>query len=445
MNGGTLNIGEGGFLHGFFGYASSSAGNEVLKTHINESGPLFRLNNGTINVTADTVDSNSQRSPGVDIAFGDKGSNAGSVTINPQGHTFNLRTGLKGWSDVTLEGTGAFQSSRYSMGIPHGHWTVGSGVDAQLYGAAGFAGGLDLDTGAQARVYAASTNLVECYSGSQTIDGLLTTNCFTHFATDLYYIHQTKHSTGPSYHCYAYRGEFLVPQGKSGVWYFCGQWDDRIVLWIDGTRVVDPASDCSIATGNIALSSGWHQFIVAACDGYGGQGPTGWSTTMGLGYRIGSDGGTTASNYTKFDTDTLVMRPWTSVNWWHKKYSGNWLVSTFNSDSISDFSSIIDFPIEDYDNMITTNSVKMSNAAASAEFKTAYQQLSRNRMTGNFFIPESQAGVWQVKCGQAATPISRVLGSATLPIGYSTPTPVSTALSCTVPEMQRSTVPPHIR
>jgi hypothetical protein len=48
----------------------------------------------------------------------------------------NLRTGLKGYSDVTVKGSGTFQSSRYSMGIPRGRWKVEAGVDAQLHGAA---------------------------------------------------------------------------------------------------------------------------------------------------------------------------------------------------------------------------------------------------------------------------------------------------------------------
>ena len=167
MNGGTLNIGAWGFLAGYPAYAGSSQTSEPLNVHYNESGPVFRLNNGTLGAFEDTVDSNSYRAPGVNIAFGERGDLAGKVSITPNGHVLNLRTGLKGYSDVTVKGSGTFQSSRYSMGIPRGRWKVEAGVDAQLHGAAGFAGGLELAPGATASVCAASTNLVEAYVGSQ--------------------------------------------------------------------------------------------------------------------------------------------------------------------------------------------------------------------------------------------------------------------------------------
>ncbi|MBR1587567.1 MAG: hypothetical protein IJ658_04495, partial [Kiritimatiellae bacterium] len=106
MNGGTLNIGAYGFLAGYPAHASSSQGSEGLNTHYNESGPVFRLNNGTLGAFEDTVDDTSYRAPGVHIAFGERGGLAGKVAITPNGHVLNLRTGLKGYSDVTVKGGG---------------------------------------------------------------------------------------------------------------------------------------------------------------------------------------------------------------------------------------------------------------------------------------------------------------------------------------------------
>ena len=393
MNGGTLNIGPAGFLHGYFAYSPNAVDAEVLRTHVNESGPLFRLNNGTLRATADTETSASFNSPGVDIAFGDVGSAAGAVTIDTNGHTLDLRTGLKGYSDVRVTGGGTLKTSREAMGIPRGRWTIDAGVDAELYGAAGFAGGLTLEANAAARVWAQSTSLVEAYSGSQEYTALFETNCFTHFATDLAYLNMTKHSTGPSYHTYAYRGEFLVTEANAGTWYFYGQWDDRVRLDIDGKTVLAATADCGAASGHIALAAGWHSFIVAARDGYGGQGPTTWSTTMGVGYRVGSDGGSTAANYKKFDTDTLAMRPQRVLNWWNKHYDADWAVYGF---------SFIDPYPGHYDFMATTNSVKMwanSGSVGNAAFGDRYVKRSNNRVTGSIYVGADQAGLWTFKLG----------------------------------------------
>ena len=386
MNGGTLNIGANGFLAGYSAYASKSDGNEALNTHFNESGPVFRLNNGTLGAFESTVDSKSYRAPGVNIVFGERGDLAGKVSITPNGYTLNLRTGLKGYSDVTVKGSGTLQSSRYMMGIPRGRWKVEAGVDAQLYGAAGFAGGLELADGATASVCAASTNLVEAYAGSQALAGLLATNFFPHFATDLYYVHRYSHSEGPSYHSYAYRGEFLVTEEMAGTWYFYGKFDDNMKMVVDGVSLTNG----KVVQGHIDLAAGWHSFIVGVDDGYGGQGNT-WGTAMGLGFRVGSDGGTTIGNYTRFDTTTLAMRPSRTVEWWRKKYAANWSIS-------GSYSTYLDFPLQDFDTMVTTNSIKMCNVT-DAKAKTNLLQRTHHRIVGSFYVPEEQAGWWQIKCG----------------------------------------------
>ena len=67
------------------------------------------------------------------IAFGERADLAGRVSITPNGHVLNLRTGLKGYSDVTVKGSGTLLSSPYTMGIPRGRWKVEPGVDALLH------------------------------------------------------------------------------------------------------------------------------------------------------------------------------------------------------------------------------------------------------------------------------------------------------------------------
>ncbi|MBR1587645.1 MAG: hypothetical protein IJ658_04885, partial [Kiritimatiellae bacterium] len=237
-----------------------------------------------------------------------------------------------------------------------------------------------------ASVCAASTNLVEAYAGSQSIAGLLATNFFPHYATDLHYVHRYKHGDGPSYHSFAYRGEFLVTEENAGTWYFYGKFDDDIAMEVDGVSLTNG----KVVQGHIALAAGWHRFVVAVDDGYGSQGNT-WGAAMGLGFRVGSDGGTTIGNYTRFDTTTLAMRPSRTVEWWRKKYAANWSIS-------GSFSTYLDFPLLDFDAMVLTNSVKMCNVA-DAQTKTNICQRAHNRLVGSFYVPEEQAGWWHVKCG----------------------------------------------
>ena len=227
---------------------------------------------------------------------------------------------------------------------------------------------------------------MEAYAGSQADAGILATNFFPHFATDLHYVHRYTHKDGPSYRTYAYRGEFLVTEENAGTWYFYGKFDDYIKLVVDGTDL----TNAKVVQGHIVLAAGWHRFVVTVSDGYGGQGNT-WGTAMGLGFRVGSDGGTTIGNYTRFDTTTLAMRPARTVEWWRKKYAANWSIS-------GSFSTYLDFPLQDFDTMVLTNSIKMCNAT-DAQSKTNFSALAHNRLAGSFYVPEEQAGWWHVKCG----------------------------------------------
>lgn len=406
LNGGTLNIGAGGFLHGMVAYSGSANSNEVLNDHYNESGALFRLNDGTVKVTANTFDDNNQRSPGVDVAFGDRPENAGAVTFDLNGKSFDLRSGVKGSSDVTLTGGGTFKTSRWSQGIATGLWTVNAGVDAQLDGAVGFTRGLVLEEGATARVWANSESLVECYSGSLAFDFVLkgakiedgvVNDCFTHYATDLHYLHQAKHSVGPSYHSYGYRGEFYVtPDNADRTWYFYGCWDDRVALVVDGVQVLMATADCGAANGSIKLSEGWHKFVCSCADGYGGQGPNWGNNDMGIGYRVGSDGGSTAANYRRFDTDSLKMRPSRHVLWSCFQHGQDW------NKSGNSYSTYMDRKANEYTFTVQTNSVKMCNNSTSvgnADFALKYIKNSENCVRGSFWVGADQAGYWHIKCG----------------------------------------------
>ncbi len=389
MNGGTLNLGPGGFLHGYTAYAGSAQSNEVLKDHYAESGSLFRLNAGTLVATADTVSDKNQNSEGVDIVFGESGLRAGAFTINPNGYNLNLRSGIKGWSDVTVKGAGSFVTDPHVKGFAQGKWRVEEGVNAQLDGAAGFMGGLDLAPNATARVNAISTGLVEFLCGSFTWVGLTNATYmtrYTFYADDLYYAQRKTHANGPNYQAFAYRGEFYVPADKAGTWWFFGQWDDVVVVQVDGQVVVNGGGTAS--RGSIALAEGWHPFVVYVNDGYGGKGPN----AIGVGFRVGSDGGTTAGNYTEFNTTTLAMRPAHQVNWYQKNMAANFFAETAN------LADIFAFNIQDYDWMLPTNSVKMCNCTETA-FKDNNFKQRRNYVKGTFWVDPAEAGTWAFLCG----------------------------------------------
>lgn len=392
MDGGTLKLGDYALSHGYHKCTGTSDGNELLKTHIEELNPFFRFNGGRIVATANTeTDRSTFTSWGLDAVFGEN-RNGGSVKIDTDRFAFNLRTGLKGFADVVVSGTGSFNTYAHTKGAPQGHWTIGTGK-ADLSGAFGFPGGLTLGEGCEATVSLGATNLVNCIVNGNTASGTLAAGAVRSFYdSELYFVHHS--AFAQSYHGFAYSGQFYVPEAKT--WYFAGRWDDGITLQIDGKHVVS-GSWSTPTEGNVALTVGWHEFFVAMEDGHGGQGTgvTGW-TDMGLGYRIGSSGGngSSSANYTRFDTDTVLMRPTAKTFlWMHKKYA--------TRTALRDYA-FMELPEHAYDSVTYTDKCDLfmnGSSAGDGQWASSYLAQSQNMLKGSFFVTEAQAGSWKV--GQA--------------------------------------------
>lgn len=197
---------------------------------------------------------------------------------------------------------------------------------------------------------------------------------------------------------FLWRGQFLVPEGEEGTWYFAGTWDDNIYFEIDGQQTVLSTTWDAVATGTRELTAGWHDFRIATCDGIGGQGPAaanGWSNVMGLGwtrFAPASGADKNASTYAKFDTSTLKMRPPTNtivgVRW--QRGAGAHVSSTWEV-------GYEDPVLGSYTNVFAagdsiTNSLRVLNSSSAAIMKSR-----DNRFLGYFKVDADKAGTWEFK------------------------------------------------
>ena len=197
---------------------------------------------------------------------------------------------------------------------------------------------------------------------------------------------------------FLWRGQFLVPEGEEGTWYFAGTWDDNIYFEIDGQQTVLSTTWDAVATGTRELTAGWHDFRIATCDGIGGQGPAaanGWSNAMGLGwtrFAPASGADKNASTYTKFDTSTLKMRPPTNtivgVRWQRgagAHDSSTWEVG-YEDPVLGSYTNV--FAAGDS----ITNSLRVLNSSSAAVMKSR-----DNRFLGYFKVDADKAGTWEFK------------------------------------------------
>ncbi len=112
-----------------------------------------------------------------------------------------------------------------------------------------------------------------------------------------------------------YSGQFYVPAQWAGqTWYFAGQYDDNIMLKVDGAQIFASAQWNATGTGSVAgMTEGWHTFEIRIRDATGNDGPfnADWKAArMAIGFRVGTAPAdpNAAAGYTRFDADTLRLR-----------------------------------------------------------------------------------------------------------------------------------------
>ncbi len=310
QEGGLLKVGDGGLKD--LGTPNNTP------SHVEHNLPNYVFQSGELQAKASF-----ETGFGAAVLFGTKPTAAGEVpfTLNDAGQTVTFKTGLAGAANVTLAGDGLFVSDPDLQGIPEGTWHVNK-ASADLRGASGFAGGLELETGAYAQVANVTTNLVEFGLFNLHTKDLATNdfwNCRLQMLnTGMELLHNWRLNGQRAYHTYAYQGEFYVAPDQAGLWSFAGNFDDEIYLEIDGQQIVYGTSWEQVNRGSATLAAGWHAFKAYGFDGSGEAGPQyrqkEWnSTTTGLGFRIGSEGGLAAADYTRFDPANLPMRPTSSL------------------------------------------------------------------------------------------------------------------------------------
>lgn len=305
QTGGLLKVGGGGLKD------LGTPGDKVI-AHVEHNLPNYNFQSGTLEPT-DAWSTGF----GAQIVFGTRPTAADEApyTIDTP-YDVTLQTGLAGAADVTLKGAGQVKSMADLQGIPTGKWTLESSAD--LRGASGFAGGLTLAEGKTAVVGNASTNLVEFGMFALQTRELAANDFwngrFPMLNTGMELLHNWRLNGERQYHTYAYQGEFYVAPDQAGLWSFAGNFDDEIYLEVDGREVLFETQWTNVAKGSTNLTVGWHTFKAYGFDGMSEAGPQyrqkEWnSTTMGLGFRVGSEGGDASSDYVRFDPSTLPIRP----------------------------------------------------------------------------------------------------------------------------------------
>ena len=291
--------------------------------------PQFVMAGGTLRADANF----SHARPGLTAYFGSP-KKGGDVTVDLNGHTVTWPTGLAGGSDVTITGSGAFSSGRPGIqGIPFGKWTVASPGTVDLRNAGGFAGGLSLAENTSATIDIAGTNMVEMFfwnwtggnAWSDMDNQLATCKVFPQFiATSFDYLNkpattiaESKVSNGTGIN---YFGEFYVSAEMAGTWYFQHAGGSYITVQLDGTTAFEhSAPNGSKTTSGVALTEGWHSFLVSAYTGAANPSVGSLSSDDSIKFRVGTSG-----SFAPFDITAVPMRmrqansARTSVRW--RKY-----------------------------------------------------------------------------------------------------------------------------
>lgn len=418
QTGGTINLGGRGFYTSW----------------LNWLHPHADLKNGLLCAAADTQ----TRHTYISAAFGESPTDRGTFTIDPNEHTIAWNAPLMGASDVAIRGTGTFKSDRFRQSIPEGKWTVGANVTADLSGAAGFAGGLELEAGAQANINIAGEALFAC--GFFNLDQFSNFAALRTFPNNLPFlvntideVHRTfateaEKPMGNSVFC-VYKGQFYVSAAQAGTWYFAGAYDDGLALDIDGVTAIEVASASAQGVGQADLSEGWHDFTLYTRDGTGARGPTvaEWKAAgMALGFSTEKDvaGVTNPKFFTRFDSHNLKMRAPQGAGWRTGARlrvlgalgSGN--TNTYMNDDLI---------------YLTNDTVVTSLKTFNAKAGNAAWCGTNMRLEGAFYVPAENEGTWTItgqyddritiyidgtKVVQTAAYNVPVSGTATLSVGW---------------------------
>ncbi len=375
LEGGTLRLTSNGSVE--------SPGNGLCAwTHFQ---PFFQANKGTI-----AFDSDSNVEQLRAVGFGDRA--GGQVTFDLNGKAVNWKTGLAGAADVTLTGAGTFTSGigrsdymRY-QGVLTGKWTIDNTGVNDLYGAAGFLGGLRLEEDVVANIKIGGSNLVEgvyLQNGASTFATAKTyTNEFPFAMNDLSLFHARGVVDDFSNCCLLWQGMFYAD--TAGAWTFAGGYDDSVQFVVDGTPVFEHATWNTCNYGQVQLAVGWHTFRCVQYQAAGGWGAAGWAgNTMNLGFAKTAVANATESNFTRFDAPNLVMKAGPigakggEVNWSYAKYNAD----TWNT--ITNFTALGTF--KELSRLHIYNSVFSPSISGSV-----------HKFDGWVFVDPSRAGDWAV-------------------------------------------------
>ena len=375
--GGSLHLGAGGFTSGV----------NYFNTHHAD------LSNGRLVNEGDWA----MGRYGMNIAFGaDPTAKGGEYEFDLNGHSVVYRAALSGYSDVALTGGGTFATTNSLKAIPLGHWTVGSGVTADLAGAAGFAGGLTIEADADVSLDIAGTGACEfaimmtnqwVFTSWEDVKGL--TGVYPMKVDRLRHLH-SRFGTGPAaYSAFAYRGQFYVDASQAGTWTFAGGYDDNLLLEIDGADVLKNTTWNAVSSATAELTAGWHDFRVFVFDLAGGAGSpvAGWADVMNLGWTTGTPSDPKdASAYRPFDTTTLPMRVKPTAETVTGRTGALWELAGYDQNNWDTQKYFIN-------RRRVVDSLQKIHAAL-ADFPEGGQ--SASRFTGFIYIEDGQAGVWDV-------------------------------------------------
>jgi len=304
MNGGTLNLKNPN---------PSSARNAFCAwTHFE---PFVQLNAGTVNYLTPNLDVEQLRA----VGFGNR--SGGHLNFNIGEQTIQWRTGLAGAADVSLQGTGNFNTGVGNVanlrlqGVLTGEWTIENTGNNNLYGAAAFQGGLHLTNNVTANLRIAGSNLVQAVylqNGSDTFAATCGYSAreFPFACNDLTMMHAKSGSADYSNANVMWQGQFYAD--TAGTWTFAGGYDDSVRMDVDGAKVFECTDWSAVASGQVALTVGWHDFKIVQYQAGGGWGavPAGWVNVMNIGFAKSAVDNTTAANYTKFDGQHIPLRAW---------------------------------------------------------------------------------------------------------------------------------------
>ena len=354
--------------------------------------PQFVMAGGTLRAGANF----SHARPGLTAYFGSP-KRGGEVTVDLNGKTVTWPTSLAGGSDVTITGAGAFSSGRPGIqGIPLGKWTVDSPGTVDLRNAGGFAGGLSLAENTAATIDIASTNMVELYfwnwaSGSAWagMDALVAANKVfaQHIATSFDYLNkpattitESKVSNGTGIN---YFGEFYVSAEMAGTWYFQHAGRSYVTVQLDGTTAFEySAPNGSKTTSGVALTEGWHSFLVSAYTGAANPSVGSLSSDDSIKFRVGTSG-----SFAPFDITAVPMRmrqansARTSVRW--RKYMSY-------DQSANEYTSADE---SKYTVDVITNSLQVIHQKFSTGVNAPLGGASA-RFDGYFKVEKGKAGTW---------------------------------------------------